>query len=68
MSKESFKQPKRQNKRVWSLLVPMIVEQIANVVVAFINAIMVSGVGETALSAISLVDDHAGAGAVVHGH
>ncbi|MGI6634024.1 MAG: MATE family efflux transporter [Christensenellales bacterium] len=57
MSKESFQTTqKRQNKRVWSLLVPMIVEQIANVVVAFINAIMVSGVGETALSAISLVD------------
>ncbi len=56
MSESLLSPEKGQNKRLRALLVPMIVEQAANVAVNFINAVMVSAVGETALSAISLVD------------
>lgn len=45
-----------QHKRVWMLLVPMMVEQFVNVLTGFLNAVMVSRAGEAALSAISLVD------------
>lgn len=44
------------NKRIRLLLMPLILEQVFTVSVAFLDTVMVSAIGETALSAISLVD------------
>ncbi len=44
------------NKRILLILIPLVVEQILNVAVGMADTIMVSSVGESAVSGVSLVD------------
>ena len=44
------------NKNLKKLIIPLIIEQLLAVTVGFADTIMVSNIGETAVSAVSLVD------------
>lgn len=44
------------NKDLKKLIIPLVIEQVLAVTVGFADTIMVSGVGESAVSAVSLVD------------
>ncbi len=43
-------------RMLWQLLLPLILEQLLNVTIGMADTIMVSGVGDAAVSAVSLVD------------
>ena len=43
-------------KQVYALIVPLILEQVFMAAIGMFDVIMVSGIGENAISAISLVD------------
>ena len=44
------------NRDLWRLIIPLVVEQLLTILVGMVDAIMVSQVGEAAISAVSLVD------------
>ena len=44
------------NKDIFKLIIPLIIEQILNSVMGMMDSLMVSTVGPTAISAVSLVD------------
>ena len=44
------------NRMLWSLLVPVILEQLLNALMGTVDTMMVSNVGSAAISAVSLVD------------
>lgn len=56
IQKETMKEPMFTRKMIIALIVPLILEQILNVFVGMADSIMVSSVGEAAVSGISLVD------------
>lgn len=53
---QSIKEPMFTRKMIVALIVPLILEQLLNVFVGMADSIMVSSVGEAAVSGISLVD------------
>ena len=44
------------NQDLWRLIVPLVIEQLLAIAVGLCDSIMVSQVGEAAISAVSLVD------------
>ena len=44
------------NRQLMMLIVPLIIEQLLSIMVGFVDTVMVSQVGEAAISAVSLVD------------
>lgn len=56
MTKQMTASPLYTRRSIMTLLVPLILEQILNVLVGTMDTLMVSSIGEEAVSAISLVD------------
>ena len=44
------------NKALFSLLIPLIIEQLLNSLMGMVDTVMVTKVGDTAVSAVALVD------------
>ena len=56
MSETAVRTTEFSNARLWKLTAPLIVEQFLSIMVGLLDSIMVSQVGEAAVSAVSLVD------------
>lgn len=56
MSETAVRTTEFTNARLWKLTAPLIVEQFLSIMVGLLDSIMVSQVGEAAVSAVSLVD------------
>lgn len=54
--KEVGRKPLFQQKQVYEIIIPLILEQVFMAAIGMFDVIMVSGIGEEAISAVSLVD------------
>ncbi len=51
-----MQQPLFTRRQIIHLIVPLMIDQLSNTVVGFVDTVMVSSAGEAAVSAVSLVD------------